>query len=91
MKLLDLQVRMPEIENIAIHKCSQGGTGMEPLLLTVEQAADLLQISRSHLYKLILRGEIPSLKIGRSRRLRRIDLGEWANTRTATEEPSGTP
>lgn len=37
------------------------------LLLTPQEAADALRISRSTLYKLFQRGEIPSLTIGRRR------------------------
>ena len=38
-------------------------------LLTIIEAADRLKISRSSMYLKVLSGEIPSLKIGRSRRL----------------------
>ena len=38
-------------------------------LLNVEQAAQLLGLGRSKTYQLILRGELKSLKIGRSRRV----------------------
>lgn len=40
-----------------------------PLLLTVEQAAQVLAISRSKIYALIQSGELPSLRIGGSRRV----------------------
>lgn len=40
-----------------------------PLLLSVKEAAALLGIGRSTLYRLIERGEIPSVHIGGSRRI----------------------
>ena len=40
---------------------------VQPLLLTVEQAAQSLQISRASIYPLLQRGEIQSIKIGRRR------------------------
>lgn len=40
----------------------------------VEEAADRLSISRAHTYELIRTGELPSVKIGRSRRIRESDL-----------------
>ncbi len=40
-----------------------------PLLLTVEQAAEKLSLARSTLYQLVLTGEVVSIKIGRSRRV----------------------
>ena len=40
-----------------------------PLLLTVEEAARRLSLSRTVLYELVLTHQITSLKIGRSRRI----------------------
>lgn len=37
----------------------------ERLTLTVEEAADVLGVSRSLAYELVRRGEIPSLRLGR--------------------------
>lgn len=39
------------------------------LLLTVDEAAHQLGIARSHLYLLVMHGEIASVKLGRSRRI----------------------
>jgi excisionase family DNA binding protein len=39
------------------------------LLLNPEEAAEILGMSRSSIYKLITAGEIQSVKIGRSRRI----------------------
>ena len=39
------------------------------LLLNPEEAAEILGMSRSSIYKLIAAGEIQSVKIGRSRRI----------------------
>lgn len=36
---------------------------------TVQAAADLLSVSRSHMYELIQSGKIQSIKIGKSRRI----------------------
>ncbi|MPZ51027.1 MAG: helix-turn-helix domain-containing protein [Dehalococcoidia bacterium] len=41
----------------------------DKLLLTVDEAAQRLGIGRSHAYIYVLRGEIPSVKLGRSRRV----------------------
>jgi len=42
---------------------------MERQLLRVEEAADLLAISRSRAYELIAGGDLASVQIGRSRRV----------------------
>jgi excisionase family DNA binding protein len=44
------------------------------LLLTVEDAANVLQIGRTRVFGLIANGLFASVKIGRSRRIRRRDL-----------------
>lgn len=50
---------------------------MEKKLVTAAEAAVLLGISRAHLYGLIMRGEIPSIKIGRARRIPVSVIDEW--------------
>lgn len=47
------------------------------LALSPAEAAQALGLSRTRIYELILSGEIPSAKIGRSRRIRHVDLEEY--------------
>jgi excisionase family DNA binding protein len=49
----------------------------EVRLLTVVEVAKLLGISRSKVYELLYAGEIKSVKIGGSRRIRYTDLGDY--------------
>lgn len=57
----------------------------ETRLLTMEQVADQLQISRSKAYELAANGALPTVRIGRCRRVRRDDLVAWAATLGASE------
>ena len=50
------------------------------LLLTPEDVAEALRIGRTRVYDLLISGVLPSLKIGRLRRVRRIDLDEFIAT-----------
>ena len=45
--------------------------------ITPSQAAERLDMSRTHLYKLLDRGEILSHRVGRDRRIRSSDLIEF--------------
>lgn len=47
------------------------------LLLTPEEAADRLALSRTTIYELIRTGELRSVKIGRARRIPVAALGEY--------------
>jgi excisionase family DNA binding protein len=44
---------------------------MDPLLLTVPEAATLLNIKRTKMFELITRGEIESVKVGAARKVPR--------------------
>ena len=53
------------------------GTAEDVLLYRVEYVAELLDISRSHVYALMSKGELPSVRIGRCRRIAKEDLQAW--------------
>ena len=53
------------------------GGPLGPDVLTVEQAAEFLQIGRRQMYEAIGRGEIPHRRIGRIIRVSRAALVRW--------------
>jgi len=59
---------------------------MQPLLLTVEQVAQVLNFSRSKVYEFINVGDLPVLRFGRSVRVRVSSLEQWLNLQ---EEKAG--
>jgi excisionase family DNA binding protein len=46
-------------------------------ILTVDEAAELLKIPRSSVYKLAQQGKIPAQKVGRHWRFHRATLLKW--------------
>ena len=61
------------------------------LLLTVEQAAKLCQISRGLAYDLIARDELPHIRLGRVIRIPRHGLEEWIARQAKVGLPSEPP
>jgi excisionase family DNA binding protein len=56
------------------------------LLLTVPEAGHALAISRSKMYDLLNSGHLPSVHIGRSRRVRVSDIQDFVNSGGARYE-----
>jgi len=53
----------------------------EARLLTVNEVADLLRVSRMTVYRLIKEGDIAALRVGRSYRLREDDVDDYLSQR----------
>lgn len=58
-------------------------------MLTPEEAAEELRVGRDRVYQLMKTGELPSVKLGASRRIRAADLDQFVKSLPA--EPVGTP
>ncbi len=54
-----------------------------PILLRVEEVARLTALSRTTVFALIARKELPSVVIGRSRRVVAEDLRRWISAHSA--------
>lgn len=52
-------------------------------LITIAAAADRLDLSRSKLYELIAEGELPTVRIGRARRIALADLRAFVDRHRA--------
>ena len=52
---------------------------MEKLVYSIQEAADLLGISKSYAYELVRKGTIPVLKLGRKRVIPKEKFNQWIN------------
>lgn len=59
---------------------------IEQGLLTVDEAATFLRISRAKAYQLCATGDLPTVRMGRSVRVRRDHLIAWLDERSARVE-----
>jgi excisionase family DNA binding protein len=58
-----------------------------PDVLTIDEAAQYLRISKSSLYKLAQERKIPCQKVGRHWRFSRIALGAWLGESPPKSQP----
>ncbi|OYN98162.1 hypothetical protein CGZ95_13255 [Enemella evansiae] len=52
----------------------------QPLLLTVNEAAEALGVGRSTVYDMVARDELPAVTLGKSMRIRRADIERYVET-----------
>lgn len=58
---------------------------LEPIL-TVSETAAYLKLSKSKVYLMVQRNQIPHLKMGKSVRIRKCDLLEWIETQLVVDD-----
>lgn len=51
----------------------------EPLLIIVEEAADLLRLGRTRMFEFVMSGQIVNVKVGRRRLIPRKSLVEYVD------------
>jgi len=53
-------------------------------LLTLNEAADLLQVSKRTLQRMIKQGQLPAFKVGGQWRVREMQLRQWVECRESS-------
>ena len=62
---------------------------MEQLLLTEAEVRATLRMGRSKLWELLMSGAIPSIKVGKCRRIPADALRKWVETQVAEQGAPG--
>ncbi|HEY4001310.1 MAG TPA: helix-turn-helix domain-containing protein [Candidatus Xenobia bacterium] len=62
---------------------TSSSSALEPILLTVEEAAKLYRLGRTKMYALVAAGIVPSILLGRCRRIPLAGLRRWAEEQGA--------
>jgi excisionase family DNA binding protein len=67
---------------MTVYDASDGRPTTEKLLLTVKEAADVLRISRSSIYRLFEAGELTWVQIGANRRVASAEIHRFVAEHT---------
>lgn len=60
-------------------KSTRSSWGHPKMVYTIEEASELLSLSRAQLYRLIDLAELPTVKIGKSRRITYAQLEQYVS------------
>ena len=86
---IDLPIRLTDIV-VRAARLLAGGQSVAVLpdeeLLSTQAAADLLNISRQYLVRLVDAGDVPAIKVGSHRRLRAGDVAAYKISREARRD-----
>ena len=63
--------------------------GVPPQVMTIDDLASYLQLSKSSLYKLAQGGRVPAQKVGKHWRFHKSAIDEWLRGRDAEHEEEG--
>ena len=63
---------------------------MQQVLLRMDEAADSLAVSKSHIERMVARGELHTVQVGRGRRVPTSEIERWVTERMnqAEQRPS---
>ena len=58
-----------------------------PTLMTLQEVADYLRVTRSTIHRLLKRNQIPAFRIGRHWRFNTEEIETWCSSRVVSKEP----
>jgi len=92
VKVVVMAVAAPKLSSVSVPADDETTVRivlvMQPLLLTVPQVAQVLNMGRSKVYELITVGDLPVLRFGKSVRVRVSALERWLDLQEEKANPS---
>ena len=81
-------VALLEVQGVAAVVCGKYVRMAKPqnTVMTIDELADYLELSKSTLYRLTRRGNVPGQKIGRYWRFHKAAIDKWLGQYAATRE-----
>jgi excisionase family DNA binding protein len=75
-------------EQIADEKNRRAGaeSSVSRPIMTLQEIADYLRVTRSTIHRLLKRNQIPAFRIGRHWRFNAEEIGNWCSSRMSTED-----
>ena len=58
-------------------------------LMTLQETADYLRVTRSTIHRLLKRNQIPAFRIGRHWRFNLEEIENWCSSRASDKDPNG--
>ena len=58
-------------------------------LMTLQEVADYLRVTRSTIHRILKRNQIPAFRIGRHWRFNLEEINNWCASRALSKEPMG--
>jgi excisionase family DNA binding protein len=80
------EIRMYKNKEFQVSDVQEKDLRFSPLL-KAKDVAEILKVSRAMAYNLMQRGEIPTIRIGKARRVRPEDLIKYIESNTYTVNP----
>ncbi len=61
---------------------------MNEMIYTIPEIAQYLKLSKSKVYQLVQKGQLPHIKIGKNVRVKESDLNQWIDKQRQDFDPS---
>jgi excisionase family DNA binding protein len=80
-------MQKPTADGKELHAAAESAA--PPTLMTLQEVADYLRVTRSTIHRILKRNQIPAFRIGRHWRFNLEEINNWCASRALSKEPMG--